>query len=159
MSDRRAGFVRFARAVCADPWLAEDLVQDVLTVISGRWAQVSQVDDPDAYVRRAIVNRYLSMRRQRWWTSAQLRPEPPEHAGPPYDHAEAHATRSELANELAALPPQQRTALVLRYYCDLTMAEIAQIIGCREATARGYISRGLKTLRIDLDHAKKVDES
>lgn len=141
------GLVRFATAMCADRALAEDLTQEVLVRVHARWSRISNLDMPDAYVRRALVNEYLSWRRK--W--ARLIPQavvPRDKVEP--DPAEQHADRSELAAELAALPPRQRTVLVLRYLCGLSDQEIADIIGCRAVTVRGYAARGLATLRIQL---------
>lgn len=104
-----SGLVAFTTAMCADRGLAEEVVQEVLTRLHGRWDRVSQADAPLAYVRRALVNEYLSWRRK--WARVVPRPQLSA-ATPAPDHAEAVARRSELAAELARQSARQRTALV-----------------------------------------------
>src|SRR5215467_241830 len=124
--------VRFTAALCADRALAEDVVQDVLVRMHARWSQIGELDVPEAYVRRALVNEYLSWRRK--W--ARLIPHavlPGEERSSP-DPAGEQAERSELAAELANLPPRQRAVLVMRYYGGLSDDEIAGALGCRRST-------------------------
>ena len=108
------------------------------------------MDQPEAYLRKMIVNEYLSWRR-RW---ARISPSAtvtvPAPDGP--DHATVHADREALRAELARLPRQQRAVLVLRYYEGLTDAEIAEVLGCAASTVRGYAARALATLRIEAAH-------
>jgi RNA polymerase sigma-70 factor (sigma-E family) len=144
--ERLPALVRFTTAMCADRWLAEDVVQEVLLRVQARWIRIGQLDAPDAYVRRALVNEYLSWRRK--WSRVLPYEVVPERDRVSPDIAEQHANRSQLAGELAALPARQRTAVVLRYYADLSDQEIADALGCRAVTVRGYISRGLAALRI-----------
>jgi RNA polymerase sigma-70 factor (sigma-E family) len=139
--------VRFATALCADRALGEDIVQDVLVRLHGRWDRMAEVDSPEAYVRRAVVNEYVSWRRKwaRWVPHADV----PD-GGVATDFAEEHASRSELAGELAALPARQRAVLVLRYYGGLSDEEIARVLGCRASTVRAYASRALASLRVEM---------
>ena len=76
----------------------------------------------------------------------------PESSGLP-DPADRHADRAALIAEIRRLPNRQRAAVALRYWEDLTDAQIAEQLGCREATVRGYIRRGLRTLRLGFDGA------
>jgi RNA polymerase sigma-70 factor (sigma-E family) len=144
-ADRLPALVRFTTAICADAGLAEDLVQDVLIRIHARWAKVGALDLPEAYVRRALVNEYLSWRRKwsRLIPRADVTP-----LQQPVDPAEQVAQRSELAQRLATLPARQRAVLVLRYYEDLSDNDIASVLGCRPATVRSYAARALAALRI-----------
>jgi RNA polymerase sigma-70 factor (sigma-E family) len=144
--ERMPSLVRFATAVCADGGVAEDVVQEVLGRIYRDWPRIDALDAAEAYVRKAIVNEYLSWRRK--W--ARIIPRHDLAHDPEPDVADAHAVRSELAHQLAALPPRQRAVLVMRYYADMTDAEIADAMGCRSVTVRGYASRGLSALRIAL---------
>jgi RNA polymerase sigma factor (sigma-70 family) len=66
------------------------------------------------------------------------------------DHAVAHAERDALRTELDKLPKRQRTVLVLRYYAGMSDVEIAEMLGCRPGTVRGYASRALAALRVEL---------
>lgn len=148
--DSRTRLYRFAVVLCGDPVLAGDLLCDVLGRAFERWAQVAAARDPHAYVRRMLVNEYVSWQRRRTRSVphpeiarlAELRAE----AGP--ELADRHAERAALVDDLARLPARQRAALVLRYYADLSDAEIAATLGCRVGTVRSSISRGLAALRI-----------
>ena len=146
--ERGPSLLRFATALCADRGLGEDVVQDVLLRVHDRWSQIEHLASVDGYVHRMVVNEYLSWRR-RW---ARIIPHAvvPASGRTSPDHAESHAARSELAARLAGLPPKQRAVLVMRYYGDLPDADIAEALGCRAVTVRGYASRGLATLRIDM---------
>lgn len=143
-----ASWLRFATALCADRYLAEDLVQEVLLRVHSRWVSVGSLHSPQAYVRRAVVNEYLSWRRK--WSRVIPHADPPARAPFTPDIAEQHAQRSAVAAELARLQPRQRVVLVLRYYIGQSDAEIATTLGCREATVRGYARRGLAALRADI---------
>ena len=146
---RLPALVRFAVALTQDRGLAEDVVQEVLSRAYGRWSRIASLDQPEAYLRRMVVNEYLSWRR-RW---ARITPHADltaiVEAGTDPDHAEAHADRTALAAELARLPKRQRTVLVLRYYEHLTDAQIADLLGCPQGTVRSLASRALRTLRVD----------
>lgn len=146
---RLPALVRFAVALTQDRGLAEDVVQEVLSRAYGRWSRIAGLDQPEAYLRRMVVNEYLSWRR-RW---ARVTPNADltviAEAGTEADHAETHADRAALAAELARLPKRQRTVLVLRYYEHLTDAQIADVLGCPQGTVRSLASRALRTLRVD----------
>lgn len=93
--ERGSSLLRFATALCADRGLAEDVVQEVLLRVHGRWAQIEHLTSVDGYVHRMVVNEYVSWRR-RW---ARVIPQAivPGRGRHAPDHAEAVATRSELA--------------------------------------------------------------
>lgn len=142
---RGASLLRFAYLLTADRHLAEDLVQEVLAKAHHRWARIERLDQPDYYVRKAILNQYLSWRRRRSSGETAMRdlPDAPD----PGDHASRLAERDEVWAMLAGLPRQQRAVLVLRYYEDLADAQIAELIGCSVATVRAHASRALTRLR------------
>jgi len=152
--ESRQRLYRFAVVLCGDPVLAGDLLGDVLGRAFERWHQVGAARDPHAYVRRMLVNEYVSWQRQRARAVphpevarlADLRADRLGHADP--DPAGEHADRAALLEELSRLPARQRAAIVLRYYADLSDAEIAATLGCRPGTVRSSISRGLATLRV-----------
>lgn len=143
-----ASWLGFATAMCSDRYLAEDLVQEVLIRVHARWGRVGSLQTPQAYVRRAVVNEYLSWRRK--WARIIPHAEPPAPVQSAPDIADEYSRRSDLAAELARLQPRQRVVLVLRYYVGQSDAEIATTLGCREATVRGYARRGLVALRADI---------
>lgn len=146
--ERVPALVRFASAMCADRGVAEDVVQEVLLRLHGRWATISHLDALDADVRRAVVNEYLSWRRK--WARVIPHDKVPEHRIDVPDLSSQQSDRSMLSQKLASLPSRQRAVLVLRFYQGLSDAEIAAVLGCRAVTVRGYASRALSTLRVDL---------
>ncbi len=142
----RRALMRFATVLTGRPWLADDLVTDVLGRAYERWERIGQLEQPNAYVRRMIVNDYLSWHRRLARTLPRADIEP-EHTVA--DPAGAHAERDAMLRRLEQLPKRQRAAVVLRYYVGLSDADIAAQLGCREASVRSQISRALATLRLD----------
>jgi RNA polymerase sigma-70 factor (sigma-E family) len=151
VATRGSGLTRFAYVLCGQHHLAEDLVQEVLARMHKRWARIErEVDQPEVYVRRAVVREFLSWRRRRSSSEATVADVPEPTTGCGADSANDLAERDELWTALATLPRQQRAVLVLRYYEDLPDARIAEVLGCREVTVRGYALRGLARLRATL---------
>jgi RNA polymerase sigma-70 factor (sigma-E family) len=147
---RLQAVLRFATALTGDPDLAKDLVQEVLIRVNGQWQKVGQLDRPEAYIRKMVVNEYLSWRRRSWrlipsGMSSYLpgRPSP--------DPADGYIERQALLAELAKLSRRQRTALVLRYYEGFSDAEIADVMDCAQSTVRGHVFKALAALRVELD--------
>jgi RNA polymerase sigma factor (sigma-70 family) len=120
---------------------AEDVVQDVFTRVGPR---IAELDDPVPYLRVAVVNRCRSLHRHTRSAPTQERPE----------DAALDVGLLELRDALADLSPKQRTAIVLRYLCDLADTEIAEILHCRRATVRSLVQRGLAQLRTALEDTK-----
>ena len=147
-STRLPALVRFAAVLTHDRGIAEDVCQEVVIRVHRDWARIALLDHPEAYVRRMIVNEYLSWRRK--W--ARVIPFPTVGSERSVaDHADRVADRDALLTRLGRLPAQQRTVLVLRFYEDLPDAEIAAVLGCSESTVRGYAMRALRALRIDME--------
>ncbi|MEU4449160.1 SigE family RNA polymerase sigma factor [Actinosynnema sp. NPDC050801] len=145
---QRPALMRFATVLTCRTWLAEDIVSDVLGRAFERWDRISVMAEPHAYVRRMVVNEYLSWRRRLARTSPRADVEPDvARIG---DGADERASRDAMIRRLARLPRRQRAAVVLRYYAGLPDAEIAVELGCRVTTVRSQISRALATLRVDL---------
>lgn len=143
---QRPALMRFATVLTGQGWLADDLVSDVLGRAFERWDRIGAMAEPNAYVRRMIVNDYVSWHRRLARSVPRAEIEPLE-AGT--DSSAEHAARDAMIRLLARLPRRQRTALVLRYYLGLPDADIANHLGCREGTVRSLISRALAALRID----------
>lgn len=139
----------FAVNLCGDRVLAEDLVADVWAKACEKWARISAVDYPLAYVRRMVLNEFLKDRQRRVRTTASG--ELPEQKLVSPDPAVRHADLADLTAQLATLPRQQRAALVLRYFLDLPDADIAEELGCSVVTVRSHMFRGLAALRISQD--------
>jgi RNA polymerase sigma-70 factor (sigma-E family) len=142
---RWPGLVRLAFGLTGDRWAAEDIAQATLARAYVAWRRVSQADDPDAYMRRILVN--TSNRRFRRHRVAEQPGDPPETAveGP----ADLVGERAALLTALRQLPPRQRAVVVLRYWEDLTDAQIAAALGCSPGTVRSQLSRALAKLRED----------
>lgn len=133
--------IRVAFVITGSGPEAEDVVQDVFAKVG---PHISELDDPVPYLRVAVVNRCRSLHRR---TRSAPRPDRP-------DDAVLDVGLTDLRDALAALSVKQRTAIVLRYLCDLPDTEIAEILKCRRATVRSLVQRGLADLRIALDDTK-----
>ena len=157
MDQRRADFDSFV-AQSTDPLLrtaylivgdlpeAEDLVQETLLKVAGRWPRVLRMEHPVAYARRILVNLALGGAARRGRRRRELTGEAiPDHAHGPGE-SDAIDAQDELMRALAALPPRQRTVLVLRYFLDLPEAEVAAAMKCSLGTVKSTASRGLARL-------------
>ena len=140
--------LRFAAVLTGDTGLAEDVVQEVLIRANARWDRIGSMHHRRAYVRRMIVNEYLSWRRRSWRSVPGGTAEDVSDGQTP-DIGAAVVQRHALLAELARLPRRQRAVIVLRYYEGLTDSEVAKVLGCRPATVRGYAARALAALRVD----------
>jgi RNA polymerase sigma-70 factor (sigma-E family) len=146
---RLPALLNFAAVLAGDRAIAEDLAQDVMIRAYSRWDRIGGLDQPELYVRKMILNEFLSWRRRSW----RLIPVGDAGAGrgsASPDHAQEYSERDALLSELGKLPRRQRAVLVLRYYEDRPDAEIAELLGCAPGTVRGYASRALAALRIEL---------
>lgn len=141
---RRTRLFRTAFLLCGDRHAAEDLLQQTLERSYVAWHRVSRADEPDAYVRRIMINEHA--RRFRRTVREALVTEVPEPR--PSGAAEWAETRSALMTALAALPPRQRQAVVLRYWEDLSETQTAAAMGCSVGTVKSQASRGIARLRL-----------
>ncbi|MDX8035408.1 SigE family RNA polymerase sigma factor [Lentzea sp. BCCO 10_0856] len=136
--------LRTAFLLTRDPGHAEDLLQ---TALARAWRAWHRVDgDPEPYVRRIIVTTHATWWRRRWRgeePTGEL-PEPPGQS--PHD---AVGEREWLWQALGRLPRKQRTVLVLRFYEDLTEAQVAALLGCSVGTVKSQASKALAKLRLD----------
>jgi RNA polymerase sigma factor (sigma-70 family) len=141
---RGGSLVRYATLLCGDRQEAEDLVQDALVrVFTAVRLPRTPADDPqalehaEAYVRRTVLNLYLDgyRRRRRWAAVRHLLGSPISTAGPD----QAGPERLDLDCALATLPPRQRACVVLRYYADLTVAQIADDLGVTAGTVKRHL--------------------
>lgn len=131
---------------------AEDLAQQTLIKAHRSWSQVTRSDSPHAYVRRILTNTFLSSKRPKARQLELLTDAPPE---PAPDRAGGSASGATTGSEesmvlwphVRQLPPQQRAVIVLRYFEDLSEAEIAETLGCSRGTVKSTAHRALKSLR------------
>ena len=137
MTSRWAGLVRLAFGLTGDRWLAEDLAQIALASAYASWWRVRRADDPDAYVRRILINASKS-RWRRGRVTEQAAGPPAEVPDPAADPAVTIGERSALLKALDALPPRQRAVVVLRYWEDLSDAQAAALLGCSATLLRRH---------------------
>lgn len=144
---RLPALVRFATVLTGNPVEAEDLVQNALIKTLRHWRKVSRADQPDAYVRRIIVNTHISSGR-RLRVLEQLRDVLPERRDLQVhtDLSTEVAATDCLERALGRLPARQRAVLILRHsgYSD---TEVAEVLGCAAVTVRAYASKGRAALR------------
>ena len=146
MTSRWAGLVRLAFGLTGDRWLAEDLAQTALASAYASWWRVSRADDPDAYVRRILINASKG-RWRRTRVAEQAAGSPADVPDQAEDPSVAIGERSALLKALGALPPRQRAVVVLRYWEDLSDAQAAALLGCSASTVRSQAARALAKLR------------
>lgn len=123
--------------------LAEDLVQTALTNTYVSWHRVREVEAAHAYARTAVVRSASSWFRSKVRLREQLTDDVPER---PYA-APDHSTRPVLLDALRELPPRQRAVVVLRFYEDLSVAQVAESLGCSEGTVKSQTHMALRKLR------------
>jgi RNA polymerase sigma-70 factor (sigma-E family) len=149
VTEKADALLRFAYVLTGDVTLAEDAVQDALTTACARWSRVSRADDPEAYVKRMVVNAHIS-----WWRRFRRREapaaDPVRTALPSPDGAADRAESDAVWALCATLPDKQRAAVVLRFYEELSYAEIGALLHCAEATARSHVHRALAALKTTL---------
>ena len=138
--------VRAAVLLGCTPHEAEDVVQSALTRCLVKWSRVSRADDRDAYVHRVVVNTFIDHRRRMW------RHEVPTERLP--DRTEADGSLAVIDQigvdrALAGLVEDQRIAVVLRYYLDLSEAQMAAVLGIAPGTVKSRLSRALAALGAD----------
>lgn len=142
---RRQGLMRFGFMLTGDRAAGEDLVQEALIRCLPSWGRL----DPqgvEAYVRKVMVRLAWKARRN----PLRMHPSPGQAEPTTADIAEMSAEKTDLRRALASLPPQQRVVLILRYWQDLSEAEIAELLGCRQGTVKSRASRAYAQLRQEL---------
>ena len=132
-----------AHLLTGDRHRAEDLLQTALTRAYLRWDRIVD-EDPEGYVRRTMVNAHIDWWRRKPWRE-QATDVLPEVAEP--DRSATVDARSSLLAALATLSRRQRAVVVLRYFEDLSEAEIARTLGCSPGTVKSAASRAMATLR------------
>ncbi|MEW9527103.1 SigE family RNA polymerase sigma factor [Microbispora sp. NPDC049125] len=134
---------KVAYLLCGDWHGADDLVQAAITKLYVNWHRAVRADNIDGYARTTLVNTFLAEQRSPWARWVVLRGA--QDTAPARD-GDVEATL-DLRTALAALPPGQRATVVLRYFCDLSVAEAAQTLGCSPGNVKSQTARGIDTLR------------
>lgn len=133
---RLGHLTKLGRALAGDEQRGADLVQDALEKTFLHWATVRE---PEAYVRRLMVNRSISVWRK-------VRRERPLDAAPEPTREDRPADH-DLWSAVRRLPPRQRAVIALRYYEDLTEVQTAELLNCSVGTVKSQASRAMATLR------------
>jgi RNA polymerase sigma-70 factor (sigma-E family) len=142
---RSPALLRSAWYLTGNEASAEDLVQTALAKTWTKWSRIVRQDAPEAYVRRVIVSTYLTWNRRRWHGEqpTAILPDAPD----PTDAYAVLDVQNSVLAALAALPPRQRTVVILRYFDDLTEAQAADVMGCSIGTVKSQTAKAFATLR------------
>ena len=134
---------RTAYLLCHDWHAADDLVAVTIARLYRQWGRAQRFESLDGYVRRILLNAWRDELRRPWRREAvaDVLPEPAAAA------AADPAERLALLELLRRLPPRRRAALVLRFYCDLSVEQTAAILGCSTGTVKSLTARGLDSMR------------
>ena len=141
VSARMDQWRRTAYLLCGDWHTADDLVSTALVKLYRHWTRIAVMDNPEAYVRRMLLRAWLDERRRPWRR----------------EHSRA-ADHLAVLGLLAQLPARRRAVLVLRYFCDLSVEETAEVLGCSTGTVKSQSARALDTLRGLADVAIKTED-
>ena len=133
-----APVVRTVSLMLGDEARAEEIAQDAFVQLHLGWAKVSGYERPGAWVRRVAIRLAMRViRRDRLWTIVRRGLLPSD---------SPKSSRHDLGGAISRLPSSQRAAIILHYYEDRPVAEIAAILGCAEPTARVHLHRARKRL-------------
>lgn len=145
---------RVAYLLCQDWDRADDLVQVALTRLYVRWNRAGSVENVDGYARTVLVRVFLAEQRTGWRRRVSAVRDPPE---PSADFANRDSDL-DLRVALRELAPRQRAAVVLRFYCDLSVEQTAEVLNCSTGTVKSQTSRGLAALRRALMPTMSLEE-
>lgn len=152
--NRQLRLQQMAWLLTADWQSAEDLVQDALAKTWRHWRRICAAEDIDAYVRRTIINTFVSGRR-RLWRHEHPTAEPPEDRTA--EPSAAVLTQIVVTEALTNLSRRQRTVVVLRYFEDLSIPDVARTLGWPIGTVKSTTSKALDRLRADVRLADLVE--
>lgn len=141
---------RLAYQLVGDAHRADDVVQVAITRLYQHWAKAQAATDMDAYVRKIVVRSFLNSTRLGWsrvrlvGSSGEI-PLPAAGPGPDVE------TRELVRSALSAVPPKARAVLVLRFLHDLSVVDVAALLGCSTGNVKSQTSYGLAVLRKAFD--------
>ncbi len=149
-SEHYRSLVRLAAFLVRDTATAEEVVQDSFVAMHGAWRRLRDTDKALSYLRQSVVNRSRSVLRHRMVVDKNTPKPPPDM--PSAEHgAIIQLERSAVVSALRALPDRQREALVLRYYGDLSEAQIASVMGISRGAVKSHTARAMAALRAVLE--------
>jgi RNA polymerase sigma-70 factor (sigma-E family) len=133
---------RTAFLLCGDWQTAEDLAQTTLAKMFVSWRRISQLEATHAYATRTLINAYLAGRRRKRAAELLLGRLPDRAV-----EAQAPELRIVVLDALATLPPKARAVVVLRYWEDLSLEQVAELLGCSTGSVKSQSARSLDKLR------------
>jgi RNA polymerase sigma-70 factor (sigma-E family) len=149
-SEHYRGLVRMSALLVRDVQTAEEVVQDAFVAMHKGWERLRDADKALAYLRQAVVNRSRSVLRHRTVVDKNMQSAPPDM--PSAEHgALTLLERSAVVSALRDLPERQRQAIVLRYYADLSEAEIADAMKISRGAVKSHTARAMAALRAALE--------
>jgi RNA polymerase sigma-70 factor (sigma-E family) len=149
-SEHYRSLVRLAAFLVRDNATAEEVVQDSFVAMHGAWRRLRDTDKALSYLRQSVVNRSRSVLRHRIVVDKNTPKPPPDM--PSAEHgAIIQLERSAVVTALRALPERQREALVLRYYGDMSEAQIASVMGISRGAVKSHTARAMSALRTVLE--------
>src|ERR1700690_508761 len=148
VSSRSPALLRTAYLLTGNRSDAEDLLQVALAKTYLAWRRIEDFSSLDGYVRRAMVNTHIS-----WWRRRRVEEYPTNETPdqPVQDNVDDSEMHDSLSRALRRLPERMRAAVVLRYYEDMSEAEIAGVLGVSLGTVKSTVSRAVAKLRIDAE--------
>ena len=153
LQERRPALIGFAALMTGDRAAAEDLVHDAIVRTFGKPRVFPSLNAADAYVRRAIANGFIDGARSRKSMLGVLPRMVVDEALPD----DAIADRMDVRAALKTLPPRQRTCVVMRFYDDMLVADIAQTLGLSDGAVKRYLSDGIHHLNATLGTSADPD--
>lgn len=155
--DRERALLSYAYLVCGDPVQAQDLVQEALVRTFSQERRGLTAAKAEGYVRRAITSSFVDQyRRQQRWRRVQHLFSPDAVAPDGFGQVEAG---SDISQALATLPPRVRACVVLRFFDDLTVPQIARQLGIAEGTVKRYLSDAMSQLQLALGPLEDAEEA
>jgi RNA polymerase sigma-70 factor (sigma-E family) len=147
VTSRLGSLRRTAYLLCQDWQRADDLVQGAITKLYVHWGRARAVERTDAYTRAILVREFLIERRSGWARRITLHPGPPDESAPVADIEGVLDLRA----AMVTLPPRQRATLVLRFHCDLSVDQAAEVLGCSPGTVKSQTAKAIDSLRRALE--------
>lgn len=155
MDDRDTAFAEYfasrstamrasAYLLCGDWHRAEDLTQTAFIKVYLAWNRLSGHDRLDAYTRKVLVRAFLDDGRRGWFRRVRVTEEPDDVPG---DSDTSVDDRLMLQRALGRIPRRQRAVLILRYWEDISIEDVAEALGCSTGTVKSQSTRGLQALR------------
>ena len=142
---QRPRLVGLLSLYCGDAYVGEEMAQETIVRVCRDWRKVRQLDSPEAWVWRVAINLTNSHFRRR---AAERRAKQRLEAHPgAYTVQPEEPFSISVRRSVAALPTRQKTALVLRFYLDLSVSQTAELINCAEGTVKALTHKGISTLR------------